>query len=247
MPVAQLRAFWSAQADAVAAKPFTCPTLVDLNDTFAKVGPAMQKAAIPPFGDLLGVHIALDSFDAHGGKAIPAFSGRLILGTGNPAGLLAMGQMVTPALAQLKLTADGKPVALPANLSAMFGQPAWLAMGDNALALGIGAGQQDKLGAALKAPVGDAGQMMRMHVNGDMYQSWLTLMQQKAESLMAASAALAGDQEARTSTSERARQQAMTKARFEAIRAQAKRIKTASADVHVDADGMVITSETELK
>ena len=36
------------QADAVTAHPFICPALTDLNDGFAKLGPAMQKAAIPP-------------------------------------------------------------------------------------------------------------------------------------------------------------------------------------------------------
>ena len=32
-----VRTFWSAQADAVAAKPFTCPALLDMNDQFAKI------------------------------------------------------------------------------------------------------------------------------------------------------------------------------------------------------------------
>ena len=102
LPVAQMRTFWSAQADAVAAKPFTCPSLTDLNDGFAKLGPAMQKAAIPPFGDMLGLRIALDYAGARPERALPTFSGRLVLGTNNPAGLLAMGQMMVPALAELK-------------------------------------------------------------------------------------------------------------------------------------------------
>ena len=56
LPMAQLRAFWSAQADAVAAKPFTCPMLDNLNDSFSSLGDNMQKAAVPPIGDLLGLH-----------------------------------------------------------------------------------------------------------------------------------------------------------------------------------------------
>jgi hypothetical protein len=248
LPVAQMREFWGAQADAVAAKPFTCPALTDLNDTFAKLGQNMQKAAIPPFGDLLGLGLSLDSFTSGQANAMPQLTGRLVLGTGNPAGLLAMGQMMTPALAQLKLTADGKPVALPPNLANMFGQPAWLAMGPRSLGLGMGAGEDGKLAEALKAPVGNAGQMLRMHLSGQMYLDWVNLMQQKADSLTSAAAALSKDEPAGTEDqADKAATEARTKAQFEAMRAQAARIETVDAEAHVDANGLVVSSQTTLK
>jgi hypothetical protein len=247
LPVAQLRTFWTAQADAVGAKPFTCPALADLNDSFAKLGPAMQKAAIPPFGDLLGVGLSLDSFKPGAGNAMPQFTGRLVLGTSNPAGLLAMGQMMTPALAQLKLTDDGKPVALPPTLSGMFEQPAWMAMGAKSLGLGIGAGEDAKLADALKAPTGNAGQMLRMHVSGQMYLDWVTLMQQKADSLSAAAAALGKDEAGGDDQADKAANEARTKAQFDAMRAQAARIESIDAEVRVDSQGLVANSQTTLK
>lgn len=248
LPVAQLRAFWSAQADAVAAKPFSCPALVDLNDTFAKLGPSMQKAGIPPFGNFLGIGLSLDSFTPTSGSAVPKFTGRLVLGTTDPGGLLAMGQMMTPALSQLKLTADGKPVALPPTLSGMFGQPAWLAMGPASLGLGIGAGEDAKLADALKAPGGVPGQMLRMHLSGAMYLDWITLMQQKADSLTAAAAALSKDDTTDpASQADKATSDARAKAQFDAMRAQAARIQTMDAEAHVDDQGLVITSQTTLK
>jgi hypothetical protein len=248
LPVAQLRTFWSAQADAVAAKPFTCPALADLNDSFAKLGPGMQKAAIPPFGDLLGLGLSLDSFTPGKGNAMPQFTGRLVLGTSNPAGLLAMGQMMTPALAQLKLASDGKPAALPPALANMFGQPAWMAMGPKSLGLGIGAGEDGKLAAALDAPVGNAGQMLRMHLSGQMYLDWVNLMQQKAEGLAAAAAALARDEpDSPQDQADKAASDARTKAQFAAMRAQAARVESMDAEAHVDSDGLVITSQTTLK
>jgi hypothetical protein len=248
LPVAQLRTFWSAQADAVAAKPFTCPALADLNDSFAKLGPGMQKAAIPPFGDLLGLGLSLDSFTPGKGNAMPQFTGRLVLGTSNPAGLLAMGQMMTPALAQLKLASDGKPAALPPALANMFGQPAWMAMGPKSLGLGIGAGEDGKLAAALDAPVGNAGQMLRMHLSGQMYLDWVNLMQQKAEGLAAAAAALARDEpDSPQDQADKAASDARTKAQFAAMRAQAARVESMDAEAHVDPDGLVITSQTTLK
>ncbi|HET6805916.1 MAG TPA: hypothetical protein VFH59_10805 [Frateuria sp.] len=248
LPVAQLRAFWSAQADAVTAKPFACPALADLNDTFAKLGPAMQKAAIPPFGDLLGMGLSLDSFSPGRANAMPQFTGRLVLGTSNPAGLLAMGQMMTPALAQLKLTADGKPVALPPTLANMFGQPAWLAMGPRSLGLGVGAGEDARLAGALKAPIGNDGQMLRMHLSGQMYLDWVNLMQQKADSLASAAAALGKEEPSGADDqANKAATEARTRAQFEAMRAQAARIEAMDAEAHVDGHGLVITSQTTLK
>ena len=247
LPVAQLRTFWSAQADAVVANPFTCPALADLNDGFAKLGPSMQKAAIPPFGDLLGVGLSLDSFTPGNGSAMPQFTGRLVLGTSNPAGLLAMGQMMTPALAQLKLASDGKPVALPSTLANMFGQPAWLAMGPKSLGLGIGAGEDARLADALKAPAGNAGQLLRMHLSGQMYLDWINLMQQKADTLTAAAAALAKDESGAQDQADKAAGDARSKAQFDAMRAQAARIQDMDAEARVDSQGLVITSETTLK
>jgi len=254
VPVAQLRTFWMAQADAVAAAPFTCPSLTDLNDSFAKLGPAMQKAAIPPFGDMLGLRIALDSLVPGQNSSLPTFSGRLVLGTSNPAGLLAMGQMMVPALNQLKPANDGKPVALPKDMVSMLGQPAWLAMSDKALALGVGAGEDAKLADTLKDPVGDAGQMTRMHLTGAMYLDWLQLMEQKVDSLAAATAAIGksdepsidnvdGDDGATQAASDAAR----SKAQFAAMKSQAERVDSIDAEMHVDDGGMVVTSHTVLK
>lgn len=251
LPVASLRTFWMAQAEAVAAKPFTCASLTDLNDSFAKLGPAMQKAAIPPFGDMLGVRIALDSLSAGKGSSMPSFTGRVLLGTSNPEGLLAMGQMMVPALAKLKVTTDGTPQALPKDMSSMLGQPAWVAMSGKALALGIGAGEETHLAGMLKESAGNAGQMTRLHVSGAMYVSWLQLMEQKVDSLAAATAAINksdepsmdDDADAADAASELAR----SKAQFAAMKVQAERVESIDAEMHVDKSGMVITSKTLLK
>jgi hypothetical protein len=252
LPVTALRTFWSAQADAVAAKPFTCPKLTDLNDEFAKLGAAMQQAAIPPFGDMLGLRVSLDTLVAAKSTSLPAFSGRIVLATSNPAGLLATGQMMVPSLARLKLAADGKPVSLPQDLAKMIGQPAWLAMSQHALAIGIGPGEDAKLTETLNAPVGDAGRMMRMHLNGAMYLSWLQLMEDKADSLAAATATISrGDDSLGAdnddATTEAAANAARSKAQFALMKVQAERIDSIDAEMHVDDDGMVITSQTALK
>jgi hypothetical protein len=253
LPVSNVRTFWLAQADAVAAKPFSCPSLTDLNDSFAKLGPAMQKAAIPPFGDMLGLRIVLDSLAPGKDAGLPTFTGRLVLGTSNPEGLLAMGQVMVPALAQLKPAHDGKPLPLPKEMVSMLGQPAWIAMGEKALALGIGAGEDARLSDTLKDPVGDAGQMGRMHISGAMYLSWLQLMEQKIDSLAAATATLSKSDEPsiddgdRDDAADAAAELARSKAQFAAMKSQAERVDSIDAEMRVDTGGMVITSQTLLK
>lgn len=251
LPMAQLRTFWSAQADAVAAKPFTCPTLSDMNSSFAKIGPLMQKAAIPPFGDLLGLHIALDTFKPNSSGGMPSFTGRVVIGTNNPAGLLAMGQMMTPALAQMKITNDSKPAALPANLTQMVGQPVWVAMGEKALAFGIGAGEDAKLGGALKQSGGGDGQLMRMHLDGAMYVSWIDMMAQKTSAMVAAAASMPQGEAAAGDVADAQRQQteAAKSAQMQvaSMKSQAEQVKSISSEVHMDNEGLVVTSQTELK
>jgi hypothetical protein len=214
----------------------------------------MQKAAIPPFGDMLGLRVALDSLSADKNSAMPSFSGRVVLGTGNPEGLLAMGQMMVPALAQLKPGTDGKPQALPKDMASMLGQPAWVAMSPKALALGIGAGEDSRLADMLKEPGGDVGQMTRMHISGAMYVSWLQLMEQKLDTLAAATATLSksdepsiDDSNDATSAASAASELARSKAQFAAMKAQAGRVDRIDAEMHVDESGMVFTSQTTLK
>lgn len=250
LPIANLRTFWMAQADAVAAKPFTCPMLSDLNDGFAKLGPLMQKAAIPPFGDLLGLRVALDSLAANPNSSLPSFSGRLVIGTSSPSGLLAMGQMMVPALAQMKLTNDGKPMPLPKDMAGMLGQPAWVAMSNSALALGVGAGEDSKLADTLKGAAGNAGQISRTHLNGAMYVSWLQLMEDKVGSLTSAASAISGSDPAAAGSVDSKQTAAIaerSKAQFAAMKAQAERVDHIDAEMHVDDSGIVITSETVLK
>ncbi|WP_114238656.1 hypothetical protein [Dyella sp. C9] len=245
VPVAQLRPFWSAQADAVAAKPFTCPALADLNEGFAKIGMMSQQAAVPPVGDLLGLRVALDSFEPGSNDSMPKFSGRVLVATSNPAGLVAMAQMAASGLSQLKLSNDGKVVPLPPEVTAPFGTPVWAAMSPKALALAIGPGEDAKLGDLLKAPTGDAGRLGRLNLSGEMYQAWVKAMAAKAEHIAELTASTETDDPDAAATAKANIER--TRAQFESMQAQAERIKSLSGEMHMERDGLVITSQTELK
>lgn len=252
LPIAVLREFWSTQVDAVAAKPFACPELTDLNDSFATLGQWLQKAAIPPFGDLQGIGLALDSLQQVKDGGMPKMSGRLLVASNNPAGLFAMGQMTVPSLTRVKPVAGGPPQPLPQDLATIIGQPAWLALTDKVLALGVGAGEDVKLAQALKAPVGEPGRTARMHLSGAMYLQWLQLMDQQADKLAGAAAILGKGSEPAGSASAAdaasiAADVAQSKAQLAAMQLQAARIADINAEMHVDGDGIVLTSATTMK
>lgn len=245
LPMLEARNFWQAQADAVAAKPFTCPALAELNIGFGKLGLILQKAATPPVGDLIGLHLALDEFSFVPGTPLPKISGRLLLATRNPAGLLGMGQMTLPALSQVRVPNTGVPTPLPANLTAALGEPAWAAMNNHALAVAVGAGEDSKLAAMLTAPAGDAGRLMRMHFDGTMYVAWIKAMAQKIGAVADQQAALAA-QNAQPGAVMPTRLAGL-KARFAALEAQANRVDSAGAEVHMDSHGLVLTNHITLK
>ncbi|HEY4092789.1 MAG TPA: hypothetical protein VGN46_14845 [Luteibacter sp.] len=246
LPVEQLRTFFTAQSEAVAAKPFACPAFASLNDSFAKMGSTMQQAAIPPFGDIRGVRLIIDSYKPGApGAVIPQINGRIVLATRNPAGLLAMSQAVLGG--EFKLAADGKPAPLPANLTQSLGMPAWAAMNGQAIAIGLGAGEDNKLDDVLMGSTGDAGRLSRLHLNGDMYRTWVDVMSEKAQAYASAMAEAAtadgapADQASDTATAQR------SKAQFEAMKAQAARVVQVSGEAHMDEKGLVISGAVEYK
>ncbi|SEV84272.1 hypothetical protein [Luteibacter sp. 329MFSha] len=246
LPMEQLRTFATAQAEAVAAKPFECPAFASMNDSFAKFGSTMQQSAIPPFGDIRGVRIALDSFKpAAAGQQLPSFTGRVLLATRNPAGLLAMGQAMLGG--DFKLAGDGKPAPLPQNITAMLGMPGWAAMNGQAIVIGVGEGEDAKLDDMLMGSVGDAGRLSRLHLTGDMYRTWVDVMADKATSYAASMAEAAGadgapdDQQAQAMAAER------SKAQFDAMKAQAARIVRVSGESHMEEKGLVLSGAVEYK
>ncbi len=246
LPMSVIRPMMSAQAQAVAAKPFTCPAFTDLNDSFSRLGDATQQAAMPPIGDLVGLRIALDSYDVSAQDTPPHFTGRVLVGSTNPAALLAMGKMASPVLAQLKLAADGTPVALPQEATAALGQPISLAMSDKALAASVGQGEDAKLGDMLKAKGGDAGVLGRVHLTGDMYLSWVKTMQQRAEAMLSLRDAIGGEA-GQDQDAEQKHAMERAKVQFDSMRAQVERIKSIDGDARMEDAGLVITSRTELK
>jgi len=173
LPVLRLKDFWIAQADAVAAKPYACATLHSLNDGFAASKAKVDVTVPPPLSDLTGLRASMSKFEpAQGSSKIPDIAGKLLLATNNPMAALGMAQLALPQLQKVKISADGKPVALPADLLPPGAPPITAAMSDKAIAFATGADDIASLGAWLAAPAAPTPVFMRMHFSGVVY-GWM--------------------------------------------------------------------------
>jgi hypothetical protein len=169
MPVLKLKDFWIKQADAAAAKPYTCPQLASLNDGFTSSRAKVDVTVPPPFSDLTGLRFTLDNVELKDATSVPDISGKTLVRSGNPGAMLAMAQLAVPQLATLKVQPDGKPVALPAGIVPMQTPPLAVAMVSDALAISAGIGEDATLGAYLAEPSAKDAVFMRMHVTGKVY------------------------------------------------------------------------------
>ena len=170
-PLLKLKEFWLKQADAVAAKPFACPEFASINEMFAKSKQQLGVTIPPPFSDLTGVRVTLDKLEPRKDSKVPDAASRMLIGTNNPLAAVGMAQMAVPQLKDLKITTDGKPVALPAGLLPASAQlpPVWLAMTDKAIALSAGQGSEAMLGAYFAAPPSATPVFLRVHFSGALY------------------------------------------------------------------------------
>jgi hypothetical protein len=139
----------SSFADAIRAEPWRCDSLAPLNEMAAQAQQQIANPALYATAPMVSAfHVALTELDLSDFDK-PKFRGWLAFGSDNPAGLLGMGQMVAPQLATLQLSSDGTPQPLPANPAWPVDQPLHVAMGERALAISVGAGEERRLAAAL--------------------------------------------------------------------------------------------------
>jgi hypothetical protein len=169
LPVLKQKTFWLKQAKAVVDQPYACADLADLNQSFAKFKQSLDTTIPPPASDLAGLRVMLSKLDFAAGMDKPEIGGKIVVALNNPAGAVAMAQLMLPSLKDLKLTSDGKPVALPPTVAPPPVPPMFLAMNDRALAVSAGAGEEATLSAFLTAPAASESMFMRMHFTGAMY------------------------------------------------------------------------------
>ena len=137
-------------AEANAKAPWKCPQLASLNEGFDKSKNSLTNPAFAGYAPMFhGFHAIVDQLTLKDGP-MPDIAGLLVIGSDNPASLLAMAGSVAPGIAQLGLKPDGVPKALPPIPGSPLTEPMQAAMLEKVLGVSIGAGEEAKLGDAMK-------------------------------------------------------------------------------------------------
>lgn len=161
LDVTALRSAIKALMGFVAAEGANCEW-VDSAAVQANI-PKVDFMLGPMLGGLSGLYAQLVElrFDERTLDPDAATAG-LLLAVTDPRGLVAMGAMMNPDLAQLSLPEDGSAVAVPAELLPLPLTSMHLAAGDGLLAVATGEGSAERAVAMLKAPRGKQPMLMSM-------------------------------------------------------------------------------------
>lgn len=176
LPVLKIKDFLVERVDAVIASPFRCPALASWNQSANELKTQLSQFVPPPLSDFTGIRITIDHLDWPADGS-PDFSGNLLIATSNPMAIIGLAQLAVPALAELKISADSKPVTLPAGLipnEVGFTPEVQVAVSANALA--IGTGVHSDLSAYLAAPAATDGQLLRTAYSGKFYETMGAMM-----------------------------------------------------------------------
>ena len=171
----QLREWIMQIAAARNANPYVCEHLQDLNQQFVQVQDQVNQP-IPPFiGNFMGFRGRLDSVDMSTGEPTDV-KGVFALATSNPEMLLGMAQMFLPSMAELTVTKNSDPVALPlAGLPVPEGiENPHIALSDNGLGISLGEGAEAGLNDFLSNNGSDTGTVLALGWDFGFYMDQVT-------------------------------------------------------------------------
>ena len=180
---AALPALGNKYATATAQAPWTCPALVWLNDAAVEARSGLNNPALyaaGPMASSLLLSLEEFSFDLTAQK-LTSIAGQLVIGSDNPAGLIAMARNFVPDSVQLDLQPGAAPqrLALP-YLDSVTPEPVFAAMDGNALGFAIGAQQESRLAAHLKSDP-DRKPMLHIGYRGSFMTEIAKLMRDAAQ------------------------------------------------------------------
>ncbi|RMX08354.1 hypothetical protein D8I35_04455 [Corticibacter populi] len=168
----QLASFLQGQAAAIQAAPYQCESLQALNEG---AGELQQNLAglYAVAGWVSGFRANLSEFDPSSQKV----TGTLLVASPNPVGLIGMVQGFVPEIAQLGLTPNGQAKELNSPMAAMATnseEPIWVAMGEAAVGIGLGANAKDQLEKDLKASAASPAPFLYYAIDGQTYVKLLS-------------------------------------------------------------------------
>lgn len=211
----RLAGFLQAQASAIRQSPFTCEHLQGLNATADSMTSA-TAGLYAASGMVRGLRIHLRRLTLDDTGTPDQVEGTLVLASPSPAALIGMAQGFVPQLAQLELTPGGEPVPL-----AMEGVPggealpqAWIALGEGALGIAVGADSRQTLASDLKADSQEPAPLLYMGYEGPFYAGLMRQMRAMEQADQDA-----GEADADADTGDNTAGTVMSRKEFEAVMA----------------------------
>ena len=137
---------------------------------------ALNRPIPPVVTNIRGFRVNLDKMLMGESGQVEDAAGTVALFVRNPQMLLGMAQMFSPEIAAMGIEQNGEPKPLPSGLIPnMPDLGAFIALGDEAIGLSVGEGQQDNLPAVLTANEPD-GAVFAYAINFDRYSELMEAM-----------------------------------------------------------------------
>jgi hypothetical protein len=156
LQMGRVATFMREGANAMAAVPFQCPQLQDLNDQIQQMSANLNQPMPPFIGNLNGLRAELSEFDPRTLDA-GAVRGRLALEMESPQMVIGMASMLIPGFEGLQIEPGGDPVQVPQEILTVVTPEfeAYAVMSNDAIGVSLGKGEKTGLRDFLEAK-GDA-------------------------------------------------------------------------------------------
>lgn len=178
-----LRSFYEGRLDAMEAEPFECEVLGELQASTVKGREALAQP-LPPvvysFRGFLANITNIEGMDVATQTPPESIDASLLFAIENAQDLVTMAAMMSPEVAALNLTPDGKAKLLNLPQLAEIAEQAFAALSENALSVSLGAGAEAEAESMLSADVVDASPFMSMSFDAKRYYEFIgqTMMEE---------------------------------------------------------------------
>jgi len=176
MNIGPLRDFLREKAQAVTQEPYQCEKLEMLNGQ-AAYGLEQLEQPMPPFvNNFRGVRLTLNALGM--GPSVPqSAEGLLAVHVEKPEMFVGMAQMFLPDLSNLELVKGDPPVPLPASLIPIPDIVAFAALGETAIGISVGAGEEAGLLPYLDRKAENDGTFFSMNYDTATYMDFIHSLQ----------------------------------------------------------------------
>ena len=153
--VGKLRQFVLDKAVALAASPYQCANLQELNDQAAQLVTQLNIPMPPMVNNLLGLRVQLNDFDP--AQAVKQGDGLLALHVEKPEMFVGMASMLVPGFEDLDLANQSEPVKIPSEMTHLNGVDVFALVGKDAIGMAAGEKNVKDLAAFMNARPQDNG------------------------------------------------------------------------------------------